>query len=65
VDFYSARLLLVILVDDRKPRKTNTWDEIVVTFRARDLDHAFTRLCRNQCKIEHWFRQELADSGKR
>jgi hypothetical protein len=35
VNFYSARLLLVILVDDGRPRKTQTWDEIVVTFRAR------------------------------
>jgi hypothetical protein len=43
MNFYSARLLLVILVDDGKPRKTNNWDEIVVTFRARDLAHAFTR----------------------
>jgi hypothetical protein len=43
VNFYSARLSLVILVDDGKPRKTNTWDEIVITFRARDFDHAFDR----------------------
>jgi hypothetical protein len=43
MNFYSARLSLVILVDDGKPRKTNTWDEIVVTFRARDFDHAFAR----------------------
>ncbi|MBX9580059.1 MAG: DUF4288 domain-containing protein [Gemmataceae bacterium] len=43
MNFYSARLLLIILVDDPRPRKTHTWDEIVITFRARDFDHAFSR----------------------
>jgi len=43
VTFYSARLLFVVLVDDGRPRKTHTWDEVVVTFRARDFDHAFAR----------------------
>jgi hypothetical protein len=43
VNFYSARLLFVVLVDDGLPRKTHTWDESVVIFRARDFDHAFTR----------------------
>ena len=41
--FFSARLLLVVLVNDGRPRKTHTWDEVVVTFRARDCDHAFGR----------------------
>jgi hypothetical protein len=43
VSFYSARLLFVVLVDDGRPRKTHTWDEIVVVFRARDFIHAFSR----------------------
>ena len=43
VNFYSARLLLVVLVDHGRASKTHTWDEIVVVFRARDFDHAFTR----------------------
>jgi murein tripeptide amidase MpaA len=43
VTFYSARLLLIILIDDGRPRKSNTWDEIVVMFRARDFKHAFER----------------------
>jgi hypothetical protein len=43
VNFYSARLLLVILIDDGRPRKTHTWDEIVITFRARDFAHALSR----------------------
>ena len=42
-NFYGARLLLVILIDDGRPRQTHTWDEIIVTFRARDFAHAFTR----------------------
>jgi hypothetical protein len=46
VKFYSARLLLVILIDDGRPRKSHTWDEIVVVFRARDFDHAFERALR-------------------
>lgn len=43
MNFYSARLSLVVLVDDGQPRKTHTWDEVVVTFRARDFEHAFVR----------------------
>ena len=43
MNFYSARLLFVILVDDGHPRKTHTWDEIIVVFRARDFNHAFSR----------------------
>jgi hypothetical protein len=43
VNFYSARLSFVVLVDDGRPRKTHTWDEVVVVFRARDFDHAFAR----------------------
>ena len=56
MNFYSARLLLVILVDDEKQRKTNTWDEIVVTFRARDFDHAFRRALEigRSHEVEYW-----------
>jgi hypothetical protein len=43
VNFYSARLQFVVLVDEGRPRKTHTWDEMVVVFRARDFSHAFTR----------------------
>ena len=41
--FYSARLLFVILVDDGRSRKKNSYDESVIVFRARDYDHAFER----------------------
>lgn len=43
MDFYSAKLLYIILVDDGKARKRNHYDESVIVFRAKDLDHAFER----------------------
>ena len=43
MDFYSARLLVICLVDDGRPRKTNMYDESVVVFRARDFDDALKR----------------------
>lgn len=43
MDFYSARLLFVILVAGRPGRKRNRYDESVIVFRARDFDHAFER----------------------
>ena len=41
MDFYSARLLFIILVNDGRPRKRNHYDEVVIVFRARDLNSAF------------------------
>jgi hypothetical protein len=52
VNFYSARLSFVVLVDDGRPRKTHTWDEIVVVFRAQDFDHAFVRALEIGCSHE-------------
>jgi hypothetical protein len=43
MDYYSARLLVVCLVHDGKPRKRNTCDCQFVVFRARDYPHAFDR----------------------
>ena len=43
MDFYSARLLFIILVADGPGRKRNHYDNSVVVFRARDFDHAFER----------------------
>ena len=43
MDFYSARLLFIILVADSPGRKRNHYDESVIVFRARDFDHAFKR----------------------
>lgn len=43
MDYYSARLLVICLVDDGKPRKRNTCDYPFFVFRARDYAHAFQR----------------------
>jgi hypothetical protein len=43
MDYYSARLLVVCLVDDGKPRKRNTCDYQFVVFRARDYGRALER----------------------
>ncbi len=42
MDFYSARLNFIVLVEGR-PRKTHTWDESIITYRARDYEHAVRR----------------------
>ena len=41
--YYCARLLVVCLVSDGKPRKRTTCDYPFVVFKARDDDLAFTR----------------------
>jgi hypothetical protein len=43
LEFYSARLLFVILVDDGRPKKRNHFDESVVVFRALNFRDAFKR----------------------
>ena len=43
MDFYSARLLYIILVADGPGRKRNHYDESVIIFRARDFNNAFER----------------------
>ena len=43
MNFYSARLLFVCLVENGRPRKTHTWDESIAVFRARNFDHALVR----------------------
>jgi hypothetical protein len=43
MDYYSARLFVICLVDDAKPRKRNTCDYSFIVVRARDYGHAFQR----------------------
>jgi|GEM_PF-3313588 len=43
MNFYSARLLFIILIDDGKPRRKNQFDESVIVFRARSFEDAFER----------------------
>jgi hypothetical protein len=52
MDYYSVRLLVLILVDDGKPRKLNTCDHQFVIFRARDDQHAFQRALKWGKKLE-------------
>jgi len=41
--YFSARLIFVTLVDDERPKKTNTYDEGIFLLRAADQDQAFER----------------------
>jgi hypothetical protein len=43
LDFYSARLLYIVLVKDGKARKRNLYDECTFIYRARDSEHAVAR----------------------
>jgi hypothetical protein len=43
MEFYSARLQFIILVDDGRPKKKNHFDESVVVFRAKNFSDAFKR----------------------
>ena len=43
MEFYSARLLYIILVNDGRAKKRNHYDEVVIVFRARDINSAFKR----------------------
>jgi hypothetical protein len=43
MNYYGARLLFIILVDNGRPSRRNHYDESVVIFRARNYDHAFRR----------------------
>jgi hypothetical protein len=44
MDFYSARLLFIILVADGPGRKRNHYDDSVIVFRARNFGQAFRRV---------------------
>jgi hypothetical protein len=43
MNFYSAKLFFIVLIDDGKPKGKRTFEESVVVFRAKDFDHAFER----------------------
>jgi len=43
MDFYSARLLFVLVDRNGKARKKNIYEESVVVFRAKDLNDALDR----------------------
>ena len=57
-EFYSARLLYVILVD-RAPKKKTHYDESVIVFKATDFSDAFTKALSigkaNQAKFKNQY----------
>jgi hypothetical protein len=58
MDYFSSRLLYVILVDDGRPRRRNHYDESTVVFRARDFQHAFQRALELGVAAEHQYKNE-------
>jgi len=56
MDYYSARFLIVCLVNDGKPRKRNLCDHPFVVFRAKDYQRAFQRALK-------WGKQHVRGSG--
>lgn len=62
MDYYSARILFVILVAEGPGRKRNHYDESVIVFRARDLSHAFKRALQLGRKFETDYKN---DNGQR
>jgi hypothetical protein len=62
LEFYSARLLFAILVDDGRPRRKNHFDESVVVFRAKDSTDAFKRALKLGRSHETDY---LSDKGQR
>jgi hypothetical protein len=57
-EYYSARLLYVILVD-RAPKKKNHYDESVIVFKATDFSNAFAKALSigkaNQAKFKNQY----------
>jgi hypothetical protein len=43
MEFFGARLLYIILVNDGRAKKRNHYDEVVIVFRARNFNFAFKR----------------------
>ena len=41
--WYSARLLYIILVDSKRPRRRNSYEDRAILFRARDRKHALNK----------------------
>ena len=58
MEFYSARLLFVILVNDGRPKKRNHFDESVVVFCAKNFTAAFKRALRLGKKQESKYRNQ-------
>jgi hypothetical protein len=60
-DFYSARLLHIAIVGEKKPRRRQLCDETVVLFRARDSANAFKSALRIGKSREHQYRNSRGE----
>jgi hypothetical protein len=58
MDFYSARLLYVRLVDDGQPKRKNLYEETVILFRAPDFHRARQKALRLGQDRETTYRNE-------
>ena len=58
MDYYSARLVVIILVDDGNPKKQHNYDEAIIVFKARDREHAFERTLELGCEQEHIYQND-------
>src|SRR4051812_32108221 len=62
MDYYSSRLLYVILIDDGRPRRRNHYDESIILFRARDFQHALARALELGLAAEHHYKNRKGHS---
>lgn len=60
--FFSACLRFAVLVDDGRPRRRNTWCDSIVTFRARDWEHARDRALELGRKQETTYENRLGET---
>ncbi len=56
MEYFSARLIVVSLVDNGKPGKKNLCDESIMVFKAKDYQHAFERALELGKEHEHAYR---------
>jgi len=64
VDYYSARLLVVILINDGKPKKKNRYDESIIVFKAKDYNHAFERALEIGRTQETTYKNSIGENGQ-
>ena len=62
MEFFSARLLYIILVDDGRSRKRNHYDDSIIVFRARNLEHAFKRALALGRERESTYKNQLGQT---
>jgi hypothetical protein len=62
MEYFSARLLMMCLVDTGRRSRKNMCDESVILFRARDLPHAFAQALKIGKAQQHEY---INDKGQR